>query len=111
MFRLIDKLDKEIDKEYVEETIAKVVDFLGGYVTDHFDLEERYMAKYEYSGYNSHKSEHATFLNDFHKSKDLLESGSKSAKYYLHSILTSWLSSHIKAADKDMADYLREKIG
>lgn len=97
-----------------EEKVKKVNDtleFMNGYVVEHFKDEEEYQRRIGYPGYEEHKKVHDDMVSyvveitaEYEKSgynEQLMQQfGGK---------LLSWLINHVAAQDQKIADYAIEK--
>lgn len=96
--------------------VAKTVDFLADYVVEHFDTEERYMARFDYAAAMHHKAEHRAFMEDFGKLKkqyDALESQGAITSFVTIDIqrrLVDWLINHIGKVDKSLGAFLSGRV-
>ncbi len=107
IFIRLKKLDEALDSNQSQEVLQEVVDFLSDYVVSHFRAEEDLMKEVGYPDYSPHKFEHSDFLDKFYQSRSFLATDTKSGKYYLHSVITSWLQQHILKTDQKLGAFLR----
>ncbi len=93
--------------------IGQLFDFLGAYVVDHFEAEERLMTESRFPGYNVHKAAHERFVRDYEALRKLHEQSGASAAVAIkaRSWLTEWLKNHIAGTDQLLARHLAQKIG
>lgn len=94
------------------EEVIKTIDFLEGYVMEHFSMEETYMRKYGYAGYSGHLAEHTEFIKTFSGlKKETIKEGPKVAVVVrLNHLLVEWLINHIRKTDKAMGTFLQSRI-
>ncbi len=92
-------------------TVARLFDFLGTYVVDHFAAEERLMVENEFPGYNVHRAAHERFVRDYQSLRKLHEqSGASTAVTIKASTwLSEWLRSHIGSTDRLLGRYLASR--
>lgn len=86
----------------------EIVDSMVRYARTHFETEERYMQKFNYSGYNSHKLEHDQFTS---KALDLQGRLNDDAFVFTIEILEflkSWLNNHILGTDMKYSSHFKE---
>jgi hemerythrin len=93
------------NKGYID--IDATIDRLEQYVRNHFTLEERYMARFDYPDQADHLKQHEAFkafIEDAKaRSKDsVLEAGRICNK------LNNWFAEHIKSVDIQLGAFLRE---
>lgn len=95
-----------------KEVIDDLIIFLGRYIDEHIDTEEKYMNKYNYPQKNFHISQHRELTERFKKLKeDFLRSGLRLvATLEANELLGMWWIDHIFKVDKALGRYLREKI-
>jgi hemerythrin-like metal-binding protein len=110
LFAAINTLLREEGKTPSRD-LAKVLDYLEDYVTNHFGLEELYMRRLSYPAFPSHKGEHVAFINEFYDMRDeyddngaSLELADKMGRY-----MGDWLVNHIGKVDKALGAFLQEK--
>lgn len=108
----INMIDEASEKHIEEEDIDKIVRFLGGYVIDHFDTEDKFMIQYNYPKYDSHKAEHMKFLKNFAVFKRVCEAEDSTSLIILaiKNQVVDWLVRHIREVDKEMAFFLRSRL-
>ncbi len=112
IIKRIEKINNEADESMSMKEIDEIVRFIGGYVFDHFSMEEEYMMKYKYPNYDSHKAEHMSFLKSFTFLKKMAKESGITSMIILaiQNQVVDWLVKHIKSADKEMAVFLRERV-
>jgi len=110
LFAAINSLLRE-DGKAAPPDLAKVLDFLEDYVSNHFGLEELYMRRLSYPGFPSHKGEHVAFINDFYDLRDEYDNNGatpdladKMGRY-----MGDWLVNHIGKVDKALGAFLRDQ--
>ncbi len=102
--KLVDAMAQGGDRELV----ARLFDFLGTYVVDHFAAEERLMVETQFPGYNVHRAAHERFIRDYHSLRKLHEESGASAAVAIKAStwLSEWLRSHIGKTDQLLARHL-----
>jgi hemerythrin len=108
LYRTVASL-KETMRRGATQEAAATVEFLGVYVTDHFDEEERAMQAAQYPGLREHAALHAALVQEFlsYRARFLTEGATPSLTVDLSSWLVGWLGNHIRKADAEMARFLR----
>ena len=91
------------------EKVLEMLSFLGDYVVTHFRDEEALQVRYNYPGYAEHRKLHQDFVKDVGEmTKNIKENGfTVASKAMVGMTLTSWLTLHIRRADKAVGDYIR----
>lgn len=92
--------------------VKKMLDFVAGYIFEHFSTEEAYMDKYEYPLASRHKSEHQDFTDEFRKMKNQYEidGATKFISLQLEGWLFSWLQKHVTGSDTALGLFLKKKL-
>ncbi|MCK7511647.1 MAG: hemerythrin domain-containing protein [Desulfobacterales bacterium] len=87
------------------------------YVTAHFSLEEKYMAKFHvdgcgYEDAKEHKAEHRAFLRDFTAFKEeVLENGPTPLLVdEFQKWIVNWMAGHLGKTDRDSAGSVRSAL-
>ncbi len=106
-----------IDALEAMEPKIKILELLKGldfYTTRHFDVEEKYMIKFDYPKYNSHKVAHTNFKSIY---KDIREHYhyKKTKSVYVLAIhlaytMVDWLNYHLQHEDQELAEFLKTRI-
>jgi hemerythrin len=88
-----------------------MISFLEGYVITHFEIEEMYMAQYNYPNHALHKEQHTQFMENLNQIKhDYKKNGeSLCLALRLQQDIVDWLTEHIGKFDKDLARFMTEK--
>jgi len=111
LFETVNNLIEAMAKAKGKEEIGKVISFLEKYVVTHFGTEERYMAKFNYPDYASHKEMHSQFVKDFISLKKELEAGASTISIiHIQRRVVDWLINHIGKVDKVLGGFLQGKI-
>ncbi|MCI1930555.1 MAG: hemerythrin family protein [Clostridia bacterium] len=123
---LIDRQHKELFKRVEEfivtlrssaswedklQRVDETLEFMKGYVVEHFHDEEEYQKKIGYPGYNEHRKIHADMVKYVVNASKEYEQGNHSEVYMqqLAGKLLSWLINHVAAEDQRIAKYAIEK--
>ncbi|NOZ59561.1 MAG: hemerythrin family protein [Euryarchaeota archaeon] len=111
LFRRINSLLEACSQRRGEEKIAEVMDFLEEYIVVHFGTEERYMRRYNYPGYSSHRAQHAKFISEFSELRRRLRSGRVSTVVIpTNRLLVDWWINHIGGSDRELGEFLKGRI-
>lgn len=95
-----------------QEEVVKVIDFLGDYVKNHFEAEEKNMVKYSYPEYEPHKELHARFLKEFSELRNRYERDGVTSHLVVvvQNRVYEWLRNHIGKVDKALGGYIRNQM-
>jgi hemerythrin len=89
------------------------MEFLPGYVSNHFTAEEGLMLSAGYAGLDEHRALHEAFVREYVRRKTEFEANRSLVSLllglsdWLNAWLNAWLHEHIRGADTQMANYLR----
>lgn len=94
------------------EILAEMATFLADYAQLHFVTEERYMQLYNYPRIEEQRREHEEFTHD---ARELLnrideEGASRELAVALTGKMVRWVIQHIRNHDRDMADFVKERM-
>ncbi|WP_043713693.1 hemerythrin family protein [Symbiobacterium thermophilum] len=111
LFEQIDRLLESAKSGAGQDACLRILDFLGGYVVEHFATEERYMERYGYPKKAEHKQQHAELVEYYRKMRARVEAeGAKPTLIIqLQHSLVEWLNNHILKSDRDLGDFLKSK--
>ena len=93
-----------------EKQMGKIISNLYEYIKDHFRIEEEYMVKYNYPGYDKQKEEHNRFIDRFSEFQREFLKGHRLTAINLFNFVWDWFSQHILKLDKLYSPFLKEKI-
>jgi hemerythrin len=110
LFAAINTLLRE-EGETTSRDLAKVLDFLEQYVSNHFGMEESFMRRLSYPEFPSHKGEHVAFINEFYDLRDEYDNNGASPELAdkMGRYMGDWLANHIGNVDKALGAFLRDK--
>lgn len=99
------------DPEKSSNEIVDTLNFLAGYVVNHFDSEEKLQQKYGYPLFKQHKVIHEDFKSQvITLIQDIEANGLKtSQKLSINKMVINWLKNHIGVEDKKLAEYIKSK--
>jgi hemerythrin len=90
--------------------IARLFDFLGTYVVEHFGAEERLMKEHGYPDYAMHRAAHERFVADYTALKKSLDAaggvGGAALTIKVQNWCGDWLKAHIAGTDQALAAFL-----
>lgn len=111
LFCLVNDLMDLIGEGKDEQSFILAFDFLGKYVIDHFEEEERYMSLFGYPGIKEHKEQHAIFKKTLVNMKERYKEFGATEPFLkiLQSQLAAWIMTHVKHVDGMLGEYLKDK--
>ncbi|WP_234945156.1 bacteriohemerythrin [Anaeromyxobacter sp. Fw109-5] len=92
--------------------VAELIEYLHGYATTHFGLEEAWMREIGFPGFLRHKAEHDRFVSDLALIARDLDANGRSlglAPFQLGQWLAQWLKKHIGGTDAELGRYLAKR--
>ena len=92
-----------------ERQMEKIISNLYEYIKDHFRIEEEYMVKYNYPGYDKQKEEHNRFIDRFSEFQREFLKGHRLTAINLFNFVWDWFSQHILKLDKLYSPFQKEK--
>ena len=95
------------------DRVPAVLEFLSGYVAEHFATEEREMAATGYPGLDEHRAAHLAFGVDYRQLVARVE-GSRITPLLVLELSTwlgEWLRDHVRRIDGAMARHIRASRG
>lgn len=98
------------DKERAEkkEEVENTLEFMGEYVTTHFNAEEALQRKYNYPDYENHHQIHENFkseIAEFQKEYQEKEYDEDFVMQFSGRLLT-WLINHVALTDQDLGEHI-----
>ena len=119
LIALINDLDAAVARDGVRSTIdsavdefeavTSVVDALVSYTLNHFAMEEEYMVRWLYPGYDEHKRAHQAAISRVNTFETDIEHGKAVSARNVARFLKDWLQSHILDVDKRLGVFLNER--
>ena len=102
---LFDAMTEGKGKDVLEE----IVNGLISYTQLHFKTEEQYFDRFGYPDSNSHKIEHADFIQKISSFKEGVDRRQLGLSSEVLNFLSGWLKNHILKTDKKYSVYFNEK--
>ena len=105
LFSLINNQHDAIVAHAGKQEVKKTIRELAAYAVYHFQVEERYMQKFNYPGFLDHKAKHDSFIKqiaDFEKDYEAERFGLTNDVMYF---LVDWWTNHIRGTDKQYTPY------
>ncbi len=94
-----------------KDVLHDVINFLEGYIKDHFSYEEDYMLAYEYPKYEEHKAMHDTFIEKYKEFKLRIAEGNPPSELVseVQEFVGNWFLNHISIEDQKYEEYINSK--
>lgn len=89
--------------------VLTALDFLDGYVLEHFGLEEKYMKELNYPDARYHKAEHDEFRKNYRFLQESYRNPSELSAALLCYDLNEWIVNHLKTTDQRLGEFLQGK--
>jgi hemerythrin len=97
---MINELNDAMGQGKGKAALGNILRGLIAYTRTHFGTEERYFARFGYPDTDSHKREHAAFVQRVADFRDGLEQGKLTLSIEVMKFLSNWLTKHIMGTDK-----------
>jgi hemerythrin len=92
------------------DEITKIINELKEYTIYHFGYEEKLMKGLLYEGYDSHKAEHETFIDNILEiEKENLDVHQKESVINLIAFVSDWVTNHILNTDIQYRAFFNSK--
>jgi len=108
LFELISKAEIVEKLNNNPKNVLAILDQMTEYVLEHFEIEERYMKEFNFSGYQSHKNEHIDFTNTTLDYKNRAIGGEFQVTGEILEYLKQWIVNHIQVTDKKYIDCFKQ---
>jgi methyl-accepting chemotaxis protein/hemerythrin len=108
IFRLMGNLLEAMKQGQVSIVIAEIFLELEKYAMSHFQKEEYFFIRFNYSGTEAHITEHRFFSQKVTLLKSDLNSGKVAASFELLNFLKEWIEHHILVVDKQYSECFRQ---
>ena len=109
LVNILNELYEAMSEKRGNDVLGRVISRLISYTKQHFSAEERYMVKYGYPDYQSHKKEHDAFTEKVLAFDNDFRAGKVALSISLTSFLKTWLLQHISGVDKKYSAFFNEK--
>ncbi|WP_162532176.1 bacteriohemerythrin [Candidatus Scalindua japonica] len=100
LFEIINKAIIAKKHGRTTKDVLEILDEMTEYALEHFELEERYMKEFNFTGYKTHRNEHIDFTNNSLDYKNRVVGGDSEIINEILEYLKQWLVKHIQVTDK-----------
>jgi hemerythrin len=109
LFARLGKLLEASRERRSREEVVRLLEFLGGYVVEHFAAEERTMELAGYPKIEGHRAEHRQFMKELEVLRHELKSEGPTHRFVIRvgNRVTEWLREHIYRTDRLLGHWLR----
>jgi hemerythrin len=109
LFARIGQLLEASRNKRSREEVVRLLEFLGGYVVDHFASEERTMEGAGYPKLEGHRAEHRQFMKELEILRHELKSEGPTYLFVIRvgNRVTEWLREHIYRTDRLLGEWLK----
>lgn len=108
LFRAVNDLAESFREGRSGEQVRRCLDFLAGYVQEHFTDEEYYMVEAGYPDLEAHRKEHQSLLGEVVALQDRLQRN-ETITLDVTIFLADWLTNHIEEADMGYVRFTRDR--
>ena len=91
-----------------KDTIGNIINGLTNYTMTHFRTEEKYFDQFGYPETDTHKKEHAAFVEKVADFRAKFESKQRLLTIEVMDFLSDWLKKHIMGTDKKYSGFFNE---
>ncbi len=107
---LVNRLHSVTTEGRGQEVVARALDELISYTTDHLRREEQLMESVKFPNLANHKIGHEAFMVSIRDLKKKYDAGSITVASQLSTVLRDWLSLHIRRSDKELKKLLQSPV-
>jgi hemerythrin len=110
LFEIVDQLTEACNERRGKEEVGNVLNFLKGYVVEHFRDEEGVMLQYKYPKFLAHKQIHVDFTKTVEDlcQKYNTEGVGLAVLLQTNKTVYAWLKSHIFEMDKEFGAFAKK---
>ena len=110
LFQRISQLLEASRDRRSREEVVRLLEFLGGYVVDHFASEERKMEAAAYPKAEGHRAEHRQFMKELEILRHELKSEGPTKLFVIRvgNRVTEYLREHIYRTDRLLGQWLKQ---
>jgi len=105
---MLNELSDAIQKDKGKEAYERIIEGLKKYTVIHFGTEEQYFDQFGYPEAESHKREHAIFVQRVTDFEKRFREGPFVLPLDMLTFLVNWLRVHIEVVDKRYAPFFHE---
>ena len=109
IFQIINDLHDAMKEGKSEEKMGVILRRLENYADKHFNDEEKYMEKYDYSGFENQKKQHNQYIQKIKGFRKKYNTGEMTVSMEMMNFLKDWLSNHINGMDKKYSEFFEDK--
>jgi len=109
LVEVIHKLRQALEKGHPHAETMEIMQFLLGYVDEHFTLEEAYMEHIGYPGLPQHRKLHEQLRMQVYALNDRLAHDEPGSAMELSLLLFHWLMDHILHDDNSYVAHAKER--
>lgn len=109
LFETVNRLHDAMRSNHSREVQGEILAFLHAYTLEHFEAEEALMRANGYPELVSHKALHDDLAQQVKELEEKYTSGSMTLSIMTMHFLKDWLTHHIQAEDRKIAEYLKQK--
>jgi len=102
---LINNFYEEVSHRTNDENISMLIKGMKDYTQLHFDNEEKYMKRFNYPEYETHKKEHDFFISKVTDLEEKYNKGKVILTFEITTFLKDWIKKHIQGSDKKYTNF------
>jgi len=108
LIELINSLHDAMLAKQGKQGLEKILGDLAAYTVYHFQTEEKYMQKFKYVGFYTHKKEHDAFVKKVVDFQSEYATNKLGLSIEVLNFLKDWVSHHIQKTDKQYSSFFKE---
>ncbi len=111
LFRRIAQLLEASRSRSSRAEVVRLLEFLDGYVIEHFAAEERLMQLSHYPNVDGHREEHRRFVKELEALRKELDAEGPTPLFVIRvgNRVTEWLREHIYRTDRMVGQWIRDR--